>query len=209
MWTRKDLKDKAKLSFKKNYWKCVLVGFLIALLTGGFAAGANGGFGGLRFNFTKPISMPSFSFPVINMPEIDFDASDEEEERYYPDDDDEDTTEESKADDGNTTEVAKTDTFSYNGNDCKVKMDDQRIIVTNEKGEEVVNIDGNKGSISVNSYDDLGKIISSDDENFIVENEDGNVDINLGDIDPMSWLPGLIIATVIGVAAIIGVIIII
>ena len=35
MWTRKNLKDKAKRSFKANYWKTVLVGLVLATVVGG------------------------------------------------------------------------------------------------------------------------------------------------------------------------------
>ena len=38
MWTRKELKDKAKIAFKANYWKAVLVGLLLAVLLGGFSS---------------------------------------------------------------------------------------------------------------------------------------------------------------------------
>ena len=37
MWTRKDLKDRAKIAFKANYWRCVLVALIFALLVGGGA----------------------------------------------------------------------------------------------------------------------------------------------------------------------------
>ena len=37
MWTRGELKERAKAAFKRNYWKCVLVAFLLALLVGGGA----------------------------------------------------------------------------------------------------------------------------------------------------------------------------
>ncbi len=44
MWTRKELKEKAKASFKLNYWKTVLVALLVSLLIGGgsgaFGSGA-------------------------------------------------------------------------------------------------------------------------------------------------------------------------
>ena len=40
MWTRSELKARAKAAFKRNYWKCVLVAFLLALLAG---AGAGSG----------------------------------------------------------------------------------------------------------------------------------------------------------------------
>lgn len=34
MWTRKELKDRAKTAFKRTYWKCVLVALILTLLTG-------------------------------------------------------------------------------------------------------------------------------------------------------------------------------
>ncbi len=42
-WTRKQLKDRAKISFKQNYWKCVLAAVLFAIFTsliGGMSSGA-------------------------------------------------------------------------------------------------------------------------------------------------------------------------
>lgn len=38
MWTRKELKDRAKFALKQNYWKIVLVAFLSMLLVGGGGA---------------------------------------------------------------------------------------------------------------------------------------------------------------------------
>ncbi len=38
-WNRKDLKAKAKLTFKANYWKCVLVAVLIGLFAGSSSTG--------------------------------------------------------------------------------------------------------------------------------------------------------------------------
>ena len=40
MWTRRELKERAKVAFRRNYWKCVLVAFILALLVGG-GAGSN------------------------------------------------------------------------------------------------------------------------------------------------------------------------
>lgn len=37
MWTRKELKEKGKLRFKANYWRCVLVALILALVTSGFS----------------------------------------------------------------------------------------------------------------------------------------------------------------------------
>ncbi len=44
-WTRKELKDRAKVSFKQNYWKCVAVALIIAVFSGAFggAAGSRAG----------------------------------------------------------------------------------------------------------------------------------------------------------------------
>lgn len=42
MWTRKELKTKAKLRFKANYWKAVLIGLAVLFITGG--SGTAGGF---------------------------------------------------------------------------------------------------------------------------------------------------------------------
>ena len=36
MWTRRELKERAKVAFKRNYWRCVLVALLITLLTASF-----------------------------------------------------------------------------------------------------------------------------------------------------------------------------
>lgn len=35
MWTRKELKDRAKPAFRKNYWKCVLVALILMILVDG------------------------------------------------------------------------------------------------------------------------------------------------------------------------------
>lgn len=41
MWTRKELKEKAKAALKRNYWKIVLVSLLLILLGGGFSSGGS------------------------------------------------------------------------------------------------------------------------------------------------------------------------
>lgn len=41
MWTRADLKSKAKFSFKRNYWKSVLISLILALLVGGGSSGSS------------------------------------------------------------------------------------------------------------------------------------------------------------------------
>lgn len=42
MWTRKELKERAKASLKRNYWKIVLVSLLLILLGGGFSGFGSG-----------------------------------------------------------------------------------------------------------------------------------------------------------------------
>lgn len=38
MWTRKELKDRAKAGLKRNYWKCVVVGLIVSFFFAGTAA---------------------------------------------------------------------------------------------------------------------------------------------------------------------------
>lgn len=57
MWTRKQLKEKGKYSFQKNYWKTILVSLIMAILVGGSIGGSGirgvynfgGGHGGDSF----------------------------------------------------------------------------------------------------------------------------------------------------------------
>ena len=42
MWTRKELKEKGKLCFKRNYWKCVLVALIITFIAGGSGSYSGG-----------------------------------------------------------------------------------------------------------------------------------------------------------------------
>ena len=41
MWTKAELKSKAKFSFKRNYWKSVLISLILALLVGGGSSGSS------------------------------------------------------------------------------------------------------------------------------------------------------------------------
>ena len=41
MWERKELKARGKAAFKANYWRCVLVGLILALLIGSAGAGSS------------------------------------------------------------------------------------------------------------------------------------------------------------------------
>ncbi len=41
MWSRANLKEKAKMAFKNNYWKCVLVAFVLMIAVGGSSGGSS------------------------------------------------------------------------------------------------------------------------------------------------------------------------
>ncbi len=41
MWTRRELKKRAKVRFKANYWKCVVVAFILLLVSGGLSVASN------------------------------------------------------------------------------------------------------------------------------------------------------------------------
>ena len=51
MWTRKDLKEKAKTAFKRNYWKAVLASMVLILLFAGVVNSMN--FGSTSNNIDK------------------------------------------------------------------------------------------------------------------------------------------------------------
>lgn len=57
MWKRKEVKAKAKASFKKNYWKCLLAALILAVIGGGMSRGAGVGSGGVT---TFRDSVPSY-----------------------------------------------------------------------------------------------------------------------------------------------------
>ena len=39
MWTRSELKDNAKTTFKNNYWLCVLISFILIICEGSSGGG--------------------------------------------------------------------------------------------------------------------------------------------------------------------------
>lgn len=41
MWSRAELKSRAKVAFKRNYWKCVLVAFVVFLVSEGISMASN------------------------------------------------------------------------------------------------------------------------------------------------------------------------
>ena len=52
MWSRKDIKLRAKEKFKLNYWKSVLVALILTIVIGGFSSGSSAGSSiGSSFNY--------------------------------------------------------------------------------------------------------------------------------------------------------------
>ncbi|MBR6404136.1 MAG: DUF975 family protein [Eubacterium sp.] len=49
MWTRKEIKERGKISFKKNYWKGIIVAVLLSLVAGGAYGGFSGGSAASRY----------------------------------------------------------------------------------------------------------------------------------------------------------------
>ena len=76
MWTRANLKANAKVAFKRNYWKCVLVALLFGIATG---AGSSGG---------SAVSTYSETQNIIDGTFYEEDIYDEEihEEEFYDED---------------------------------------------------------------------------------------------------------------------------
>lgn len=52
MWNRAELKYRAKIAFKANYWRCVLAALILSLLVGGAAGSVSGSVNGLSASFS-------------------------------------------------------------------------------------------------------------------------------------------------------------
>ncbi|MBO4863179.1 MAG: DUF975 family protein [Eubacterium sp.] len=74
MWTRKDIKSRGKETFKKNYWKCVLVALIIAFISGG-----TGGFSGGTSSLSNMYKYDSNS-KVEGVEEVDEESLNEGDE---------------------------------------------------------------------------------------------------------------------------------
>ena len=66
MWTRKELKMRGKAAFKANFWRCVLVAFILTLI-----GGAIGSAGGRAAADNAPViapektTVPAFAVPRV------------------------------------------------------------------------------------------------------------------------------------------------
>lgn len=61
MWSRSELKDRAKVSIKKNIWMCIGISFIVSVLCGSIA-------GTSSFNFDISSSTPALSYEIVNIP---------------------------------------------------------------------------------------------------------------------------------------------
>lgn len=76
MWTRSELKEKAKQRFKINYWKCVLVALLMAMLGGGASVGTGSGgtYTGMRDTVNKVFDSDIDNYDYDDMDDYDDDV---------------------------------------------------------------------------------------------------------------------------------------
>lgn len=88
MWSISNLKNRGKEAFKRNYWKCVLIGLLVSLLAGGA-----GGAGGASFGNSMSSAIESASGAREDSYEEDF-------EEFFEDDEFEDFEVEMDSDSG-------------------------------------------------------------------------------------------------------------
>ena len=74
MWKRSDLKARAKVSFKRNYWKSVLISLFLALIVGGSSGGAASSAGSSGVQENRSVTEEHIYTPGDDG-DLDFDAS--------------------------------------------------------------------------------------------------------------------------------------
>ena len=81
MWNRAELKGKAKFSFKRNYWKSVLISLLLALIVGGGGTGASSAASSFRSGMNNGYhsSQDSDYSDIYDYDEYDYDDYDDYE----------------------------------------------------------------------------------------------------------------------------------
>ena len=81
MWNRAELKGKAKFSFKRNYWKSVVISLLLALIVGGGGTGASSAASSFRSGMNNGYhsSQDSDYSDIYDYDEYDYDDYDDYE----------------------------------------------------------------------------------------------------------------------------------
>ncbi len=100
MWTRKELKERGKISFKRNYWKAVLIALILSFIAGGGSGGSSSG-----------SSLSTFINSQTNRRMSEVSETDENDEGFgLIGEVDEDTANDSEdADNGNVESVTESD----------------------------------------------------------------------------------------------------
>ncbi len=101
MWTRKQIKEKAKKAFQLNYWKCVLCGLIFAIIVGG-ASGAGGAASGGSSTFSSLMYNNQHREETETVEEVEVEGIDENSDPVT-------VTVVTSDDNGNEIEVNETD----------------------------------------------------------------------------------------------------
>ena len=101
MWTRKQIKEKAKKAFQLNYWKCVLCGLIFAIIVGG-ASGAGGAASGGSSTFSSLMYNNQHREETETVEEVEIEGIDENSDPVT-------VTVVTSDDNGNEIEVNETD----------------------------------------------------------------------------------------------------
>ena len=101
MWTRKQIKEKAKKAFQLNYWKCVLCGLIFAIIVGG-ASGAGGAASGGSSTFSSLMYNNQHREETETVEEVEVEGIDENSDPVT-------VTVVTSDDNGNEIEVDETD----------------------------------------------------------------------------------------------------
>ena len=87
MWTRAELKERAKTAFMKNYWVCVAAAFILSLLVGGSSGGSSSG---SSIDLSEDSSIMSmFEDDSDDIFEDDYEWEDDYDDSYSVENDDE------------------------------------------------------------------------------------------------------------------------
>lgn len=88
MWSISNLKNRGKEAFKRNYWKCVLVGLVVSMLVGGAGGASSGSFSNGFSSAMESASKTSDDDFYSDLEEI-FDEEDDDEYDDFDFDDEE------------------------------------------------------------------------------------------------------------------------
>ena len=170
MWTRKQLKERGKASFKANYWKCLLVALLLGIITSSYSGNFSfPSFGGSGFNVDSP------EFNINNNYDHDYDYDDDDDDDDWDDDDDDDRDEVELDDDETEGVVVSEDGIIVNDGDDHVVFGEDGITVSDGDEHVVIGEDG----ITVNDDDD--NVVIGEDGVTVNGESQPSVTVNTGD----------------------------